>query len=57
MALGDKPADKVFLNALLFNPFLCCWDECSFAVSDGIVIGSGDYSGKEEVDLEEELDI
>ncbi|MBN1432167.1 MAG: adenine deaminase [Methanomicrobiaceae archaeon] len=52
MALGEKPADKVFFNSLLFNPFSCSWDSCNFAVSDGIVIGTGDYSGKEEVDLE-----
>ena len=52
MALGDQPADKVFLNALLYNPFSCSWDSCNFAVSDGIIIGTGDYSGKEEVDLQ-----
>lgn len=45
------PADAVFLNAELFNPFDCTWDLCDFAVSDGIVIGKGDYSGKKEIDL------
>ncbi|WP_421907968.1 adenine deaminase [Methanolacinia petrolearia] len=52
MALGKAPADIVFLNAKLFCPFDCKWDLCDFAVSDGIVIGKGDYSGREEIDLE-----
>jgi adenine deaminase len=45
------PADAVFLNAELFNPFDCKWDLCDFTVSDGIVIGKGDYQGKKEIDL------
>lgn len=51
VALGEVPADTVFLNAELFNPFDCGWDICDFAVSEGIVIGKGDYSGKKEIDL------
>ena len=52
MALGEAPVDIVFLNAELFSPFDCKWDLCDFAVSDGIVIGKGDYSGRREIDLE-----
>lgn len=50
-ALGEIPADTVFLNAELFNPFDCTWDVCDFAVSGGTVIGCGDYSGNTEIDL------
>lgn len=51
VALGEVPADTLFLNAELFNPFDCSWEVCDFAVSGGIVIGRGDYSGKKKVDL------
>lgn len=49
---GEEPADTVFLNAELFNPFLCEWEFCNFAVKNGIVLGKGDYTGKEEIDLD-----
>ena len=50
-ALGDEPCDIVFKNANVFNPFSCTWELCDFGVKDGIVIGKGDYEGKEETDL------
>jgi adenine deaminase len=50
-AQGLAPADTVFRNAELFNPFTCTWDTTDFAVKDGIVIGTGTYTGREEVDL------
>lgn len=50
-ALGDEPCDIVFRNANVFNPFSCTWELCDFGVKDGIVVGKGDYKGKEETDL------
>jgi adenine deaminase len=50
-AQGLAPADTVFSNAELFDPFTCTWDRTDFAVKDGIVIGTGTYTGRKEVDL------
>ncbi len=50
-ARGSAPADVVFTNASIFNPFTCTWDEGTLAVKDGIVLGIGDYTGKKEYDL------
>jgi len=45
-ARGLEPADVVFENASVFNPFTCLWDEGSLAIKNGHVLGIGDYSGK-----------
>ena len=50
-ALGEEPADAVFSGCILFNPFDCSWEETSFAVTDGVVVGTGDYQGMEVTDL------
>src|SRR5512139_3289849 len=50
-ARGLIPADTVFRNARIFNPFICDWEEGSLAVKDGLVLGIGNYSGKTEYDL------
>lgn len=50
-ARGEVPADAVFKNARIFNPFSCTWEEGTLAVKDGIVLGIGDYTGKKEYDL------
>ena len=50
-ARGIAPADAVFKNARIFNPFTCSWDEGSLAVKEGIVLGTGDYRAKKEYDL------
>ena len=50
-ARGIAPADAVFKNASIFNPFTCTWDEGTLAVKDGIVLGTGDYLGKKEYNL------
>jgi adenine deaminase len=51
-ARGNAPADAVFTNAKIFNPFTCTWDEGTLAVKDGIILGIGDYNGEKEYDLE-----
>jgi adenine deaminase len=50
-ARGLVPADRVFSNATLFNPFSCAWEQASLAVTDGIVVGIGDYRGITDHDL------
>ncbi len=50
-ALGQTPADAVFKDAEIFNPFACSWERTSFAVRGGIVVGLGDYRGIVEHDL------
>ena len=50
-AAGRIPADAVFRNAVIFNPFTCTWEEESLAVKDGLVLGTGEYTGKKVYDL------
>lgn len=50
-ARGIVPADAVFKNAGIFNPFTCTWDEGTLAIKDGIVLGTGDYRGKKEYNV------
>lgn len=50
-ARGNAPADAVFSNANIFNPFTCTWDRGTLAVKDGIVLGIGDYEGIKKYDL------
>ncbi|MDD1716298.1 MAG: adenine deaminase [Methanolinea sp.] len=51
-ARGLAPADIVFSNALLFDPFTCEWKETDFAVSHGRVAGLGEYHGQKTIDLQ-----
>jgi adenine deaminase len=51
-ARGREPADTVFSNADLFNPFTGEWALTDFAVKNGIVIGTGTYDGSTVLDLE-----
>nr|WP_319375464.1 adenine deaminase [uncultured Methanoregula sp.] len=51
-ARGLVPADLVLHNARIFNAFTCTWDKGSLAVTDGRILGMGEYQGKEERDLE-----
>ena len=48
-ARGRIPADAVFRNARIFNPFTCTWEEGGLAVKDGLVLGIGDYPGKKDM--------
>ncbi len=50
-ARGMAPADLVLKNATVFNPFTCAWDKGDMAIRDGIVLGSGNYSGAVEQDI------
>jgi len=50
-ARGLAPADTVFRNALIFNPFTGGWEHGNLAIKDGVVLGIGDYAGKTEYDL------
>ena len=49
-ARGLSPADTVIRNAELYDPFTCNWDLVDFAIKDGIVLGTGNYSGLCEID-------
>ncbi|HXX56025.1 MAG TPA: adenine deaminase [Methanoregula sp.] len=51
-ARGLTPADTVFRNAEVFNPFTCTWESGELAIKDGVVLGIGDYSGATVVDLD-----
>jgi adenine deaminase len=50
-ARGLEKADKVFKNAVIVDVFNERLLENDIAVADGIIIGIGDYQGKEEIDL------
>jgi len=50
-ARGLEKADKVFKNAVIVDVFNERLLENDIAVADGIIIGIGDYEGKEEIDL------
>ena len=50
-AAGEEPADLVLKNARYVNIFsqeVCRQD---IAVKDGVIVGLGDYRGREEIDL------
>jgi adenine deaminase len=50
-ARGLIPADAVFKNASVFNPFTCDWEQGTLAVKNGLVLGIGSYTGKTELDV------
>jgi len=50
-ARGLTPADAVFKNALVFNPFTVDWERGNLAIKNGLVLGIGDYTGKTAYDL------
>lgn len=51
-ARGELPADTVYLDAEIFNPFTCRWERGDLAVKDGVVLGTGDYHGSVECDMQ-----
>jgi len=50
-ARGLTPADAVFKNALVFNPFTGDWERGDLAIKNGLILGIGTYAGKTEYDL------
>jgi len=48
---GEIPADVVYENAVVFNPFTCSWITSDFAVKSGLIAGLGDYKALRRVDL------
>ncbi len=50
-ARGFTPADAVFKNALIFNPFMGDWERGHLAIKNGLVLGIGNYTGIKEYDL------
>ncbi|PRX30443.1 adenine deaminase [Orenia metallireducens] len=50
-ARGDKPVDLLFKNGKIVDVFNGELVEESLAVSDGVIIGYGDYQAQEEIDL------
>jgi adenine deaminase len=48
---GEIPADVVYDNAQVYNPFTCEWAISSFAVKSGFIVGTGDYRARKAVDL------
>jgi adenine deaminase len=51
-ARGLIPADTVFKNAAVFNPFTTDWETGTLAVKNGLVLGIGQYTGKTEFDCD-----
>ncbi len=50
-ARGLSPADLVFRNAAIFNPFTCSFERGNLAVKNGFVLGIGTYEGNLEYDV------
>ena len=46
-----EKADKVFKNGFVLNVFTEEIVKADIAISDGIIVGIGEYSGKEEIDI------
>ena len=45
------PADLVLKNAKIVNVFTDRVEEGNIAVTNGMIVGIGDFAGKEEIDL------
>jgi adenine deaminase len=51
-ARGEETVDLSLLNASVFNPFLCAWEEtAALGVHAGRVLGPGRYRARRELDL------
>jgi adenine deaminase len=51
VARGDRPADLLLKNGRVVNTLSYEIEECSVAVSDGLIAGLGDYEAREVIDL------
>ena len=47
---GKKKADLIIKNAKIINVFTKDIDEGNLAISDGLIVGIGDYAGEKEID-------
>jgi adenine deaminase len=52
VARGDKEADLVLKNCKIVNVFTHEIEEGDVAIVGGVIVGIGEYSGKEEIDVE-----
>jgi len=50
VAKGEALADLIIKNAKVINVFSKTVDEGNIAISDGVIVGIGDYLGRKEVD-------
>lgn len=50
-ARGEGTVDLALLNAAVFNPFLCEWEEIGVGIHRGRVLGPGRYRARCELDL------
>ncbi len=50
-ALGKEKSDLVLKNAVYLNVFTDSFEKGDIAITDGHIVGIGEYSGKEEIDL------
>lgn len=50
-ARGLKEVDQVFTNGKVVNVYTSEIEEVSIAVDQGVIVGLGDYKGREEIDL------
>ena len=50
-ARGEGTVDLALLNASVFNPFLCEWEETALGIKGGRVLGPGVYRARRELDL------
>ena len=53
VARGDQPADLVLKNCQIINVFSNTIENGDIAITDGIIVGIGEYKGKKEIDLQE----
>ena len=51
IARGEELADLVIKNAKIINVYTKDIDTGNLAIANGVIIGIGDYQGKEEIDL------
>jgi len=50
-ARGGEPVDLALQNCLIFNPFLCEWEETALGIHGGLVLGPGMYRARRVLDL------
>ena len=51
VAMGEQEADLVLKGGHVFNVFLKTWEDADVAISGNKIVGIGEYTGKEEIDV------